>query len=126
MNNVGEVFILTGISAKSRSSYAVSNSRAEAMQCPNCKLENSFSALKCSCGYSFEAKTDQKPGLSVKELMGIESRLNRSFYAAVTAVIISIVINLYLAPVLREPRENAALVAVAILVVAILALGGYS
>jgi hypothetical protein len=75
---------------------------------------------------AMQTTPEQISRLSVKELMAIESRLNRSFYAAVIAVIISIVLNAYLiAPLLREPRENVALIALAVSIGTLLALGGY-
>jgi hypothetical protein len=111
------------------------------MMCPNCKLENPPSALKCDCGYALGTRTSEKsvsasamdsqaPRLTVKDLLGIESRLNRSFYAAVSAYIFSFVLGLFFGPLLN-PRANlrenvmALLLVVVILLGAILAFAGY-
>jgi hypothetical protein len=95
-----------------------------AMQCPNCKLENSFSSLKCSCGYVFEAKAGRTPGLSVKELIGIEARLSRAFFAAVAAFIIYRAISIFSIPSAGGPRAGLAVLLMIVLLF-ILAVAGY-
>jgi hypothetical protein len=95
------------------------------MQCPNCKLENSFSSLKCSCGYVFEAKANKTPGLSVKELMKIDARLNRSFYAAVAALIISIAVSIFSISPAREPRTGSLALALIIILLLFSAVAAY-
>jgi hypothetical protein len=108
------------------------------MLCPNCKLENQTGALKCGCGYDFETKKiptsnatvgvdNRSPKLTTKDLQVIESRLNRSFYVAVSAVILFIVINAFLSPLILTPGKNAArlLLALVILAGGFLAFAGY-
>jgi hypothetical protein len=95
------------------------------MQCPNCKLENSFSSMKCSCGYVFKAKADKAPGLSVKELMRIDARLNRAFYAAVAAIIFYVAVSIFSISPVREPRSGSPALALIIVLFLILAVGAY-
>lgn len=104
------------------------------MKCPKCSLEIQASASRCNCGYVFAAgamkesrssaaAANRAPRLSVKGLNAIESRLNRSFYAAVVALIVYIVINGYFG-IHAVAFRNVVLLLI-IMAAALLALGGY-
>jgi hypothetical protein len=100
------------------------------MQCPNCKLENPIESLRCNCGYDFGTRTaathNRALGLTVKELLGIESCLNLSFYAAVIAFIFLYSISWFSLPFLLEPRSNKTIALLLVIVAgAILAFAGY-
>jgi hypothetical protein len=107
------------------------------MQCPNCQREKSIGRLQCDCGYNYETQIVQKshsafrggiraPRLAVPDLLKIESRLNRSFYAAVCALAIYLVNNLLLRPMLFDFNAYTMRVVLAIAACLLLAIAGYS
>jgi hypothetical protein len=108
----------------------------EIMKCPNCQHENPDGISRCDCGYNFETRTVQKyniapapanrpPRLSVQDLQGIESRLNRGFFAAVGAFVFCLFFNGVYGPMIRDPRANKLSLALAILLCLLLAFAGY-
>jgi hypothetical protein len=69
--------------------------------------------------------SNRTPRLAVGILHKIESRLNRSFYAAVSAWVICIVISGVFGPILLAPHGNRIPLALMIMVLFLLALAGY-
>jgi hypothetical protein len=47
------------------------------MKCPNCKLINPPTALRCDCGYDFEEKAVREPYLTPQEQAFIADRKER-------------------------------------------------
>jgi hypothetical protein len=108
----------------------------ETMQCPNCQREKSIGRLQCDCGYNYETQAVQKsysafrggiraPRLAVHDLLKMESRLNRSFYAAVSALVLYLINNLLLGPMLSDFSAYTMRVVLAIAVCLLLAIAGY-
>ena len=72
------------------------------MKCPNCKLENPASALRCDCGYDFAEKQIKESYLKEKKPVKSKSRLE------MIVTILMIIIALYTMRWLRLGHLEAA------------------